>query len=150
MTHHAAPEGPDPTIDEPPLLPRRPAAIELATAILIAGGVIGVLVALSTATNLPPGTEPFLLLTLALDIGSIVVGVLVRFGRSWILAVNYVAVLGFLDLVGSGASTLALLLGLADIVVVMILFVHKPWFDELRRRRTAQPLTPPTARPPTR
>lgn len=149
MTHHAAPQGPDPAIDEPPA-PRRPAAIELAAAILIVGGIIGVLVAFSTAATLPPGTEPFLILTLALDIGSIVVGVLVRFGRFWILALNYVAVLGFLDLVGAGTSTLALLLGLADIVVVVILFLHKPWFDELRRRRAIQPLTPPTARPPTR
>ena len=149
MTHHAVPEGPDPAVaDAPP--PPRPAAIELAGAILIVGGIIGVLVAFSTAGSLPPGTEPFLFLTIALDIGSIVVGALVRFGRLWILAVNYVAVLGFLDLVGAGTSALALLLGLADFVVVVILFLHKPWFDELRLRRAAQPLTPPTARPPTR
>jgi hypothetical protein len=27
------------------------------------------------------------------------------------------------------------MLGLADILVVVILFRHKPWFDELRLRR---------------
>ena len=150
MTHHAQPERPDPLTEEPAPPPSRPGAIELAAAILIASGIVGVLVAASTAGNLPPGTEPFQLLTVALDVGSIVIGVLVRFGRSWILAVNYVAVLGFLDLVGAGTSSLSLILGLADIVVVVVLFVQKAWFDALRERRAAQPLTPPTARPPTR
>ena len=61
-------------------------------------------------------------------------GVLVRLGRLWLVAVNYAAVLGFLDLLGAGASPLALMLGLADVLVVVILFRYKPWFDELRRR----------------
>jgi len=150
MTHHAQSERPDPLTEDPPPLPSRPGAIELAAAILITSGIVGVLVAVSTAGSLPPGTEAFQALTVALDIGSIVVGVLVRFGRWWLLAVNYVAVLGFLDLVGAGTSSLSLILGLADIAVVVILFLHKAWFDALRERRAAQPLTPPTARPPTR
>jgi hypothetical protein len=117
--------------------PSRPGAIELAAALLIVGGVIGLFGALSAASSIPAGVEPFLVLTVALDIGSVIVGLLVRLGRSWILAVNYVAVLGFLDLLGAGASPLQLTLGLADILVVVILFVHKPWFDELRLRRSA-------------
>ncbi len=137
MTRHALPDGPDPTGDEPnPPWPPRPAAVELASAILIVGGTIGLLSTLSTALSSSPVSDPFVGLTVALAVGSIVVGLLVRSGRSWIVAVNYVAVLGFLDLVGAGASPLALMLGLADIVVVIILFLHKPWFDALRLRRS--------------
>jgi len=40
-----------------------------------------------------------------------------------------------IDLLGAGASPLSLMLGLADIAVVVILFVHKPWFDAMRRWR---------------
>jgi hypothetical protein len=139
VTRHAVPEesdGPDTTTDEPDApWPSRPGAIELAAALLVVGGAISVLGTLSTFSSLPPGTEPFVGLTLALAVGSIVVGLLVRLGRSWIVAVNYAAVLGFLDLMGAGASPLALMLGLADVIVVVILLVHKPWFDALRLRR---------------
>jgi hypothetical protein len=137
VSRHAVPDGPDPTGDEPDRpWPSRPAAVELAGALLIVGGAIGLLGALSSASGLPPGTEPFLVLTLALDVGAIVLGLLVRLGRLWVVAVNYAAVLGFIDLLGAGASPLAIVLGLADIVVVVILFVHKPWFDAMRLRRS--------------
>jgi hypothetical protein len=138
MTRHALPEGPEPSVDEPDApWPARPAAIELAGALLIVGGVISVVSAVSNLSSLPPGVEPILALTVALAIGSLIVGVLVRLGRFWLVAVNYAAVLGFLDLLGAGASPLALMLGLADVLVVVILFRYKPWFDELRRRRSA-------------
>lgn len=138
MTRHAVPEGPEPSGDEPDApWPSRPAAVELAGALLIVGGVVNVVGTVTSLSSLPAGIEPFLALTFALAIGSIVVGVLVRLGRFWLLAVNYAAVLGFLDLLGAGASPLALMLGLADVLVVVILFRYKPWFDELRRRRSA-------------
>ena len=137
MTRHTLPEGLDPTTDELEApLPSRPAPVELAAALLIVGGVINVLSAAANLSTVPPGTEPFFALTLALAIGSIVVGLLVRLGRAWLVAVNYAAVLGFLDLLGAGASPLALMLGLAEIIVVVILFRYKPWFDELQRRRS--------------
>ena len=137
MTRHALPEGPEPTIDEAEAAaPARPAAVELAAALLIVGGAISLLSAVSNLSRLPPGIELIVGLTVALAIGSIVVGVLVRLGRLWLVAVNYAAVLGFLDLLGAGASPLALMLGLADVLVVVILFRYKPWFDELRRRRS--------------
>lgn len=136
MTRHALPEGSDRSQDEPEApRPPRPAAVELAAALLIVGGAINVVAALSSVASLPPGTGSILALTMALAIGSIVVGVLVRLGRLWLVAVNYAAVLGFLDLLGAGASPLALMLGLADIVVVLLLFRHKPWFDAVRLRR---------------
>ena len=136
MSRHALGDPADATGDEPELpKPSRPGAVELAGAILIVAGAIGLLGSLATASSLPSGGEPFLALTLALDLGSIVLGLLVRLGRFWILAVNYAAVLGFIDLLGAGASPLSLMLGLADIAVVVILFVHKPWFDAMGRRR---------------
>lgn len=141
MTRHsqALEADPDVDLDEPVGPPARPARIELAAAILIVGGAIGVLGAVASAGSLTPGMEPFLLLTIALDVGSIVAGLLVRFGRLWILAVNYVAVLGFLDLLAAGGSPLALMLGLADILVVVILLLHKPWFDAMGRWRASRP-----------
>ena len=137
MTRHALPEGPEPSTEESDTpWPARPTAVELAAALLIVGGVISALSAVSNVSSLPPGVEPILALTVALAIGSIVVGVLVRLGRFWLVAVNYAAVLGFLDLLGAGASPLALMLGLSDVLVVVILFRDKPWFDELQRRRS--------------
>ena len=68
----------------------------------------------------------------------------------WLLAVNYVAVLGFLDLLASGGSPLALMLGLADVVVVVILVLNKPWFDADRPVASSSrrhPLTSPAAEP---
>ncbi len=156
MTPHGLPDERDLARDEPgPPPPPRPAAVELAAALLIVGGVINLIGGLSSIPSLPPGVEPLFALTIALAIGSIVVGLLVRLGRFWLVAVNLAAVLGFLDLLGAGASPLSLMLGLADIVVVVILFRHKPWFDALHLRRMGadaedQPFTPPTARPPTR
>lgn len=142
MTHHAAPLEPDPEVDNPAPAPSRPAPIELAAAILIVGGVLGLFGAVSGIASLPAGSEPFFPLTVALSVGSIVAGVLVRFGRLWVVAVNYVAVLGFLDLLAAGASPLGLMLGVADIVVVVILFVHKAWFDALGRWRSARRAAP--------
>ena len=116
-------------------LPARPAPIELAAAILIASGVLGLVGTVGAASDLPAGTDLIVVLTAALNIGSLVVGLLVRTGRAWLVAVNYVAVLGFLDFTGAAASGLALLLGIADLAVVIILLVQKPWFDALRTAR---------------
>lgn len=123
------------------LRPSRPAVVELAAAILVVGGVVGLVGLVTRLSNIPPGLEPFLALTVALDVSSIVVGLLVRAGRLWILAVNYVAVLGFLDLLASGGSPLALMLGLADVVVVVILVLNKPWFDAVAQWRAAAAAT---------
>ena len=115
--------------------PARPAVIELAAAILIVSGVLGLVGTIGAASDLPSGAELVLGITAALNLGSIVIGVLVRFGRAWLLDVNFVAVLGFLDVVAGAASGLALLLGIADVVVVVILLLHKPWFDAMRHTR---------------
>ncbi len=123
-----------PEDDEPFLAPSRPPLVELAAAILVVGGALGIAGAVGAAGGLPAGSEPLLLLTLALNAGAIVVGVLARSGRAWLLAVNYVAVLAFLDLL-AGGSGLATLLGVGEVIALVILFVNKPWFDALGRER---------------
>lgn len=133
MTLHGAPFDTEAEVDEPPLRPSRPAWVELAAAILIVGGALGLFGALSSVGSLPAGAEPFFVLAAALSAGSIVAGLLVRLGRLWLVAVNYVAVLGFLDLLGAGGSPLAFMLGASDVFVVVILFLQKPWFDAMSR-----------------
>ena len=110
--------------------PSRPAAVELAAAILIVGGVISLIGAVGGASALPGGTLALVLATIALDVASIAVGLLIRAGRAWIVDVNYVAIIGFLDLTAAGSSPIAEILGLADAAVVVILLVHRPWFQQ--------------------
>jgi hypothetical protein len=156
MTRHALPDESELAANEPGSPPpSRPVAVELAAALLIVGGVINLIGGISSIPGLPAGAVPLFVVTVALAIASIVIGLLVRLGRAWLVAVNLAAVLGFLDLLAAGGSPLSLMLGISDILVVVILFRNKPWFDALRLRRAsaddeAQPLTPPTARPPTR
>lgn len=121
---------------EGPVWPGRPAAIELAAALLSVGGVLGVVGVLTTGANKPAGLEALTVLTVVLNVAQIAVGAFIRGGRFWIVAVNFVAVLGFLDLTASGRSPLALVLGLSELAVLVILLGHRPWFD---RRRWTQP-----------
>jgi hypothetical protein len=123
------------TEDVEPIRPARPAVVELAAAIFIVGGIVGLIQVAVAAGDVPAGVEPFLAGALALDVGSIALGLLVRTGRAWLLAVNYAAVLGFLDLLGAGASPLSLMLGLADLLIVGILLGSKTWFDAMRSWR---------------
>lgn len=145
MTRHTDAYAPEPAPEAPrPPRPSRPAVVELAAAILIVGGVIGIVGALTAAPRLPAGAEPLLLLTIVLDVGSIVCGVLVRTGRAWVVAVNYVAVLAFLDLLAAASSPLALMIGIGNLAVVVIVLWHKSWFDAVGRWRAgdAADLTP--------
>jgi hypothetical protein len=114
---------------EPRQRPNRPALIELAAAMLIVAGILGLISLFAPDPRRPEGLEGLALLTIALNIAQIVVGVLVRMGRLWIVDVNFVAVLGFLDLAGAASSTLALLLGLVELGVLAVLFAYRSWFD---------------------
>ena len=124
-----------------PPRPARPGLVELAAALLIVGGVLGVIGFFFGSAPEQGGLGPISLLTLVLNLAQIAVGLLLRVGRFWLVAVNYVAVLAFLDLLASGASPLALMLAIAEIVVVAILFAQRPWFDAMRdwRAWTATP-----------
>lgn len=127
------------TSERPPP-PPRPAAVELAAAILIVGGVVGIVTAIGGWLS---GTvDPFAWVGLALNLGSVVLGLATRYGRLWIVTLNFAAVLGFLDVLGSAASPQALMIGIAEVIVVVILLRQKPWFDavaEARARRRRDP-----------
>ena len=112
----------------PPARRPRPGTVELAAALLIIGGILQLVGAIGAASSLPAGAEVVLFGSITIDIATIAAGVLIRSGRLWLLVVNYVAVLGFLDLMRSGSSPVALMLAIGDIVVVVILVVNRPWF----------------------
>ena len=134
------------TADEPPSRPARPGLVELAAAIMIVTGALGLFAALAFSRNLPPGSEVIFISTIVIGVGSVVLGLLVRVGRMWFLTINYAAVLGFLDLLNAGTSPLSLMLGLSDLLVVGILIANKAWFDAMRDWRAAlraeRPISP--------
>jgi hypothetical protein len=115
--------------EEPRQRPSRPVLIELAAALLIVAGILGVISLFAPDPRRPEGLEGLALLTIGLNVVQIVVGILVRAGRLWIVDVNYVAVLGFLDLAGAAGSSLALLLGLVELGTLAVLFAYRSWFD---------------------
>jgi hypothetical protein len=118
-----------------PLRPERPGPVELAAAILIVGGALGMLSGLASLAQ-APGTSPTLaLVTVVLNLFQVALGLFVRHGRLWLLTVNYAAVVGFLDLLAGTASVTSLILGLGEVVVVIVLLASKPWFDAMRRWR---------------
>ena len=126
------PEPPAGAADEARTKPDRPGAVELAAAILVVTGALGLFAAVAFSRGLPPGTEIIFISTVVIGVGSIVLGLLIRHGRAWFLTINYAAVLGFLDLLNAGTSPLSLMLGLSDVLVVGLLLSNKAWFDAMR------------------
>ena len=122
---------------EPLPRPARPGAVELAAALLIVGGALGVIGFFVAGAPEAGGLEAISLVTLGLNLAQIVVGLLLRVGRLWLIAVNYVTVLAFLDLLASGASPIALMLAAAEIIVIVILFAQRPWFQAMRAWRAS-------------
>ncbi len=96
---------------------------------LIVAGLLGLISLFAPDPRRPEGLEGLAVLAIVLNVGQVVVGVLVRMGRLWVVDVNYVAVLGFLDLAGAAGSSLALLLGVVDLGVLAVLFAYRSWFD---------------------
>lgn len=123
----------DASVAPEPERPPRPALIELAAAILIVGGMTAVLQRVgSSAGGASGGIVDVLLLGLSLL--TVVVGVLVRMGRGWVLAVNVVAIALFLE-VTALPSIFAITFGLFDAVVLFALFRHRAWFLWQREAR---------------
>jgi hypothetical protein len=113
-----------------PERPARPFLVELATAVLVVGGLTSILSSVDVAMHLAeqgPGVEPLALLSIAIGLASVILGILVRFGRAWLVAINVVAVTGFLELTSlSGAG---FLYGGLDVFVVLVLMIERPWFN---------------------
>jgi hypothetical protein len=112
-----------------PERPSRPVLVELASAILVVGGLMSVLSSLDVAMHLAEqtsGVEPLAALTIAIGLAAVVLGILVRLGRAWLVAINVVAVAGFLEL--TSGSIVGLLFGGLDVFVVLVLMIERPWF----------------------
>src|SRR5262245_25751481 len=134
----ASHEGDPPSGDDRPSaaasklpIPRRPMLVELAAALLIVtGGIqLAAIVGLVVTGNLPPASEGVLVLSVVLDAGTIVAGLLLRAGRAWLLVINYVARLGFLHVLRATASPVALLIALVDLFALYVLFTQRSWFN---------------------
>ena len=108
---------------------RRPILVELASALLIVGGVLNLLLSIQVIAALgQQGSEvgPLTLVTIVLAAATLVLGVLVRFGRAWLVTINVVAVVAFLEL--TSGSPVGLVFGGVDTVVVVALLLERPWF----------------------
>jgi hypothetical protein len=110
----------DASIVPAPERPPRPVLVEVAAALLIVGGLTSLLGALAA-----PGLAGILFT--ALNAVMIVLGLLIRRGRAWIVAVNVVAVALFLELTAlpSGFAIVSIVM---DTIVLIALFRHRAWF----------------------
>lgn len=127
-------EVPDSSILPAPQRPPRPASIEASAAILIVGGLLAtigtVASAFGMASTADPGAGPIIALIVALNLLTVVVGLLVRSGQHWILGVNIVAVLLFVELTAvPGGSATAALLAALDAFVFVALMRNRAWFE---------------------
>lgn len=111
----------DQSIVPAPTRPDRPILVEIAAAILIVGGLTSLVGSLAA-----PGILAILLV--ALNVAMVVLGVLIRRGQAWLIAVNVVAVALFLELTAL-PSAFAIIFSLLDAIVVVALIRHRAWFD---------------------
>ncbi|HEV8697650.1 MAG TPA: hypothetical protein VGQ89_08155 [Candidatus Limnocylindrales bacterium] len=121
----------------------RPILVELASAFLVIGGALSVLMSVETVARMAGQGRieaSVALISLIIGAASVALGLLLRAGRAWLIGVNLIAVAGFLEL--TSGTIVGLLYGAIDVFVVVALVATREWFR--------QPLTPPTASPPTR
>lgn len=118
--------------------PSRPLLVDFGAAILIIGGAFGLLAKLFDplvpASAL--GFDPVLIIATTLDVLAIVAGVLLRTGRTWIVAANVAAVLAFLHLVTVSVAGIAF--ATAYLAVVAACFLSRGWIEAMRDWRIAR------------
>ena len=93
----------------------------MAAAVLIVGGLTSLIGSLAA-----PGIIAVLLV--ALNVLMVVLGVLIRRGQAWLIAVNVVAVALFVELTAL-PSGFAIIFSLLDAVVLVALIRYRSWFD---------------------
>jgi lysylphosphatidylglycerol synthetase-like protein (DUF2156 family) len=122
----------DSSLPPPAERPDRPVIIEIAAAILIVGGITAILgtAGATLSAGSAPRTTPILALELGLDVLMVAIGLLVRAGRAWLVCINVVAVLVFLEFtaVPSG-SAIAITLAVVDSIAFIGIARHRAWFD---------------------
>ncbi|TAK02661.1 MAG: hypothetical protein EPO36_01520 [Chloroflexota bacterium] len=117
--------------DHPP--PPRPAAIDLAAAVLVFGGLLGfsqLALGEYVVTGSLPAKGPIIGVATIAYAASIALGVVVRVGRAWLLAVNLAVLVAILYLPAADRPlplVLALLHGLAGAVLV----AQRRWFADV-------------------
>jgi hypothetical protein len=116
----------DQTVIPTPERPRRPLLLEGSSAVLIVGGLTSILGTIGYQVG-GGDTGALGLLILALDILTIMVGVLIRMGRAWVFAINVVAIALFLELTAL-PSAFAIVFVVLDSIVLFALFRHRGWF----------------------
>ncbi|HYO41567.1 MAG TPA: hypothetical protein VES19_00070 [Candidatus Limnocylindrales bacterium] len=116
----------DPGMQRPP----RPMAVELATAIVIVSGAMSVLISIEAFARMnelgSAGTQ-LTLPSIALGLASMLLGLLLRTGRAWLVGVNVLAIAGFLELISG--TPLGMVSGALDALAVIVLMVYRPWFQ---------------------
>jgi hypothetical protein len=117
----------DSSLEPLPERPPRPVSIEFASAILIVGGITSAISSLLYAAS---GADTGIIgaVIVALDVLTVVVGILIRRGRAWILAINVVAVALFLEITALPAG-FAIMFTILDGLVLLALFRNRAWFD---------------------
>ena len=103
--------------------------VELATAMLIVNGAVGLVLSAQALGSIAGTGElsPLLVgLSVAIGVLSIALGIALRSGHWWLFGLNAVAVAGFLEL--TSFTITGLLAGAVDVFVVVVLLVYRPWF----------------------
>ena len=120
---------PGPEAAEVPSRPPRPAWVELATALLIVSGFVGLFTSLQGLVTLTGSDDPnagLVVLFVTLGLLTMLTGIALRSGHWWLFGVNFVAVAAFLEL--TSFTVQGLFSGAIDLLVVVVLLVHRPWF----------------------
>ena len=113
--------------------PPRPAAIDLAAAILVFGGLFGygqLLTGEYIVTGSLPARDPIVGVALIAYAASVVLGIVIRMGRGWLAALNFAAVVALLYLPAFDRPVI-LSLVVAHLIAVAILLVNRRWFGEM-------------------
>ena len=113
-----------------PERPPRPPQVEFAAAILIVGGVTGIVggfLGLFLGSTLPASAGLVPLVSIGLSVVTIAIGVLVHEGRLWRVCVNVIAIVMVLYLTAL-PNPLAVFYLLLDTLVILLLLRQRAWF----------------------
>jgi hypothetical protein len=109
--------------------------VDVASALLIIGGLVGVA---TGSSPFQPGVGPLALMILGLNLLTIVVGIRIRQGGWWVLALNVTVIALFLEL-SALPSPIAGLFVLFDGLILVTLVRHRSWFDQRASEASARP-----------
>ena len=119
--------------------PPRPAAIDLAAAILVFGGLFGfsqLVVGDYVLTGSLPAKDPIVGVAFIAYAASVVLGVVIRMGRAWLPALNFALIVALLYLPAAGRP-LVLVLVVGHALAAVILVRQRGWFGRMAAWRHA-------------